>query len=251
MLRFEDTKNPIALHELIWSCSRQSGIFDNEYRIVPEKLPSEMRLRRAILTNLFRWNIDFLGRALDSRNNLDLYQPINISIKRLEQLRKIIESYISRAADTTSRDVILPTEVYSGLGLLSKYYEGESNIPSANLITIQRGWLRANYSELTESCFERILLKIWGLLTAFGTVISRPTGVILFLIFFTLLFVMCSLSKTDHSFLDVIHETIKLMTLKGSSKFENQQMVVFLELIFMITIPLYFGYFVTFLLRWK
>lgn len=146
-------------------------------------------------------------------------------------------------------------ELYSRLGLLHKYYSSNGQFNRLDQLKVFRSWLRAESEELTTSKLERSFLKVWGLLTNFGTstaVLSKVMIYYLSLVFLTLIF---SSSKTDFYewLLEVIQNFLKVITVKadGVKVFGSSWPILFYEMFSLLFIPTYLGFMITFLLRYE
>jgi hypothetical protein len=254
LVRYEDSGTQAALHEIVWSATYKNSIYDinKDYSLIETKLPTDDQRQKGLIINHLRWNVALVDRILDGQTpHEDMSQPLKIAVSRIESLRSIAPKILSRQEQVDSKDHLLPQELYSSLGILNKYYERNSEIPKMNSILIQRGWLRAFYRELTPSCAERFFLKAWGLVTRFGTNISISTILMMLLLVPAILFVICNLDPGQLSISTIVDETMRIITLKANGDFRPQSVAILLELMFLVTVPLYFGYLVTFLLSWK
>lgn len=198
--------------------------------------------------NQFRNSVDILQSVLNDRK-----RGWNLSERTASRIFELKESLGTIAKHSSNNEDFSVHELYSGLGVLHQYYEQNADFIKLDKLKKFRGELRADFSSLTSSFWERALLKFWGFLSAYGTSI---TGMTIFLVLGTIFIaVLClhSAFRRNESLLisTSIQSFLKIITIRGEAAdlYGNKGIVLFFEVICFIYIPTYFGFLITFLLR--
>lgn len=247
MLSFEKSKSTLNLRRIAFEWSKESQVFEFNDKL-KSSLNNDNEIKKAInefivLTTTLRYS---LSKTLQE----DTYRTTQIAATRMEELYPKLLSHLELKQFPDQRDQFDAPFMYNALGVLEVYYKEIHNYISLSKTTTARGWIRAQSFDLTPSCTERFFLKLWGGLTEFGTNIIRPTLFILTWFFTLLLALIIFRIGPNFSLQILLSDFMGVLTFSKPAEL-NCWFFSLWQIIYSLYSPLYFGYFVSFLLQWK
>lgn len=191
--------------------------------------------------NQFRNAVDTVTASnSDSRRG---WLIVGQAVQRIESLKVPLREIARRFPD----DSFSAQELYSGLGLLNQYYSARADFVRLDGLRRFRAQLRSEFEELTEHFLERLLLRLWGTSTAYGTSIAFLTFLVASLV--ALVLILCCVA--EKSLLVGFEACLRVLTIRSieADLWGVRWLVLSIEAMLFVLIPTYFSFLVTFLLR--
>lgn len=254
-LRYSYDKSPVSLHQIGYRINEQANVFSDFGKGVLTQIKyngeTDNDLLENQLVNLFRTDVDLLQTLLNDRSKE--WDLVRGAVSRLDSIKTLLNRFFGSYEKGTLKNGFSVNEFYSGLGLLDRYYEDQSEYPKLDKVRQFRGDLRSSYVEITDSFLERSFLKIWGYLSDYGTSMATMTITLIILFASTFLASLITTQKFCVSQIaEGVEDVLKIATLRGEkTKMQGHRFLLFLEFVFAMYIPTYLGFLITFMLRAK